>query len=94
MRKIQAFVVTAIAIGAAGLAAPATSQAQSGASLRPGTVASAPVTQPAQDFSAQQRRPRTITPRTYTPRPTPRSNNAPPYIYPGSRNALDTCAFC
>ena len=96
MRTFESLVAALVVMGtagfmapAAGLAAPDAAKAQSGA-----TIAPAPIAQPAQDFSAQQRRPRTYTPRTYSPRPTPRSNTAPRYIYPGSRDALDTCAFC
>jgi hypothetical protein len=80
--------------GSAVNAAPALAQTQRGSGVGAVPAASAPVTRPAQDYSSQ-RRTRTTTPRTYNPRYTPpRSNTAPRYIYPGSRNALDTCAFC
>lgn len=89
MRTTTALAAASIVLSAAALAAPDAAMAQPVA----GRIADASdrVAQPAQDFSAQQRRPRTYTPRRYSP---PRSNNAPRYIYPGSRDALDTCAFC
>jgi hypothetical protein len=95
MRTITALAAASIVLGAAALAAPDAAMAQPVAGILAGAVASNTIAQPVQDFSAQQRRPRTYTPRTYTPRYTPpRSNTAPRYIYPGSRDALDTCAFC
>ncbi len=102
MRTTTALIAALVATGsagfmapAAGLAAPDAAKAHPGAGIIAGAVASNTVARPAQDFSAQQRRPRTYMPRTYTPRYTPpRSNTAPRYIYPGSRDALDTCAFC
>ncbi len=93
MRTTTALAAASIVLGAGALVAPDAAMAQPVA----GMIAdrSDRVAQPAQDVSAQQRRPRTYTPRTYTPRYTPpRSNTAPRYIYPGSRDALDTCAFC
>lgn len=93
MRTTTALAAASIVLGAAALAAPDAAMAQPVAGII--ADASDRVAQPAQDFSAQQRRPRTYTPRTYTPRYTPpRSSTAPRYIYPGSRDALDTCAFC
>ena len=93
MRTTTALVAASIVLGAAAIAAPAAATAPPGA----GVVADASDrgAPTAQDLSAQQRKPRTYTPRTYSPRYTPpRSNTAPRYIYPGSRDALDTCAFC
>lgn len=93
MRTTTALVAASIVLGAGALVAPDAPMAQPVA----GMIADPydRVAQPAQDVSAQQRRPRTYTPRTYTPRyAPPRSNTAPRYIYPGSRDALDTCAFC
>jgi hypothetical protein len=94
MRTTNALIAAAIMMGTAAIAAPDAAMARSGVGIVADVVASNTIAQPAQDFSAQQRRPRNYTPRTYTPRPTPRSNTAPRYIYPGSRDALDTCAFC
>ena len=92
MRKIAATIATALSLGALAIAMSAGAEARSGASVD--TVASAPIAQSAQDYSGQ-RRYRSYAPRSYTPRYTPpRYNNAPRYIYPGSRDALDTCAFC
>jgi hypothetical protein len=92
MRLTAATFATALSLGVIALALPTGAVARSGATVD--AVGSASIAHPAQDFSAQQRRPRTYTPRTYTPRPAPRTNTAPRYIYPGSRDALDTCAFC
>ena len=95
MRTATVLVAASIVMGAAAIAAPTFAMTQPGAGIDGGPVASSTIAQPVQDFSAQRRRPRTYTPRTYTPRYTPpRSNTAPRYIYPGSRDALDTCAFC
>ncbi len=91
IRTPSALIAASIVLGTATFAAPDTATAQSVAGVIADAGASARGAQPAQDFSAQQRRPRTYTPRTYTP---PRTNTAPRYIYPGSRDALDTCAFC
>lgn len=81
-------------MGATALAAPAAAAPLPVRGIDTVLAATLSAPHPAQDFSAQQRRPRTAAPRTYSPRPTPRSNPAPRYIYPGSRDALDTCAFC
>ncbi len=89
MRLTAATFATALSLGVIALALPTGAVARSGATVD--AVGSASIAHPALDFSAQQRRPRTYTPRTYTP---PRTNTAPRYIYPGSRDALDTCAFC
>ena len=89
MRLTAASFATALSLGVIALAMPTGAAARSGATAD--AVGSASIANPVQDFSAQQRRPRTYTPRTYTP---PRTNTAPRYIYPGSRDALDTCAFC
>ena len=89
MRLTAASFATALSLGVIALAMPTGAAARWGATAD--AVGSASIAHPAQDFSAQQRRPRTYTPRTYTP---PRTNTAPRYIYPGSRDALDTCAFC
>ena len=94
MRKTATLIAASIAIGAVAIAAPDAANARSVSGTIAEPTASSPVTQPARDFSSQ-RRYRTYTPRAYTSRYTPpRSNNAPRYIYPGSRDALDTCAFC
>jgi hypothetical protein len=89
MRTTTALAAASIVLGAGALVAPDAPMAQPVAGMI--ADASDRVAQPAQDVSAQQRRPRTYTPRRYSP---PRSNTAPRYIYPGSRDALDTCAFC
>jgi hypothetical protein len=93
MQTTTALAAASIVLGAAALAAPDAAMAQPVAGMI--ADASDRVAPTAQDFSAQQRRPRNTTPRSYGPRYTPpRSNTAPRYIYPGSRDALDTCAFC
>ena len=90
MRRTATLIVASIALSTVAIASPNAAKAQSGAGTIAEPTASSAVTRPALDVSSQ-RRYRTYPPRTYTP---PRTNNAPRYIYPGSRDALDTCAFC
>jgi hypothetical protein len=92
MQRNTTLIATSILIGTAAIAAPPVAHARFGASAIAEAAASALIAQPAQYYTGYRdyRAPRTYAPRTYAPR----YHNAPPYRYPGSRDALDTCAFC
>jgi hypothetical protein len=91
MQKITTLIASSIVIAAAAIAAPGIAQARFGAGAIADAVAGIPTAQPAQYYGGYRTyRPRSYAPRTYAPR----YDNAPPYRYPGSRDALDTCAFC
>ncbi len=90
MRTIAMLIATSIVIGVAAIAAPNTAEARFGAGAIADAMTDASMVQLAQHRS--QRTPRRANPpRTYTP---PQADTVSPYRYPGSRGALDSCAFC
>jgi hypothetical protein len=90
MHKTATLIAASIVIGAAAIAAPGIAEARFGAGAIADAVADLSVTQPAQYQRSRRSYRRGTAPRTYTPPP----NTASPYRYPGSRGALDSCAFC
>jgi hypothetical protein len=91
MRKTASLIATSILIGAAAITAPGLAEARFGTGAIADAVAELSVAQPAQYRRSQRAYRRSTAPRTYTP---PQSGTASPYRYPGSRGALDSCAFC
>lgn len=80
--------MTVVIVGAA-IAAPTVAQARFGAGAIADAVFDLSAAQPAQ-YRRRAYRP-TYPPRTYTQ---PQHDTVSPYRYPGSRGALDSCAFC
>ena len=88
MRGVSVAVMTVVIVSAA-IAAPTVAQARFGAGAIAEAVANLSAAQPAQYRPRAYRR--TYPPRTYTQ---PQQDTVSPYRYPGSRGALDSCAFC
>ena len=87
MRKILAITATALGLAALTVIVPTGAQARFGAGAIADAVTSVPIAQPAQYYGGY---------RSYRPR----YYNGGGYYdyrrygYPGSRDALDTCAYC
>lgn len=90
MRTVSIAVLAVVMTGAASLAAPSPAQARFGAGVIADAAADLSVMQRVQ-HRPQQRPRRAQPPRTATPQP---FDTVSPYRYPGSRGALDSCAFC
>ena len=91
MRKTTTLIAVSIFAGVAAIAVPAPAQARFGAGAIADAVTDLSVVQPAQYQRGHRTYRRNTAPRPYTP---PQSSTAPSYRYPGSRGALDSCAFC
>jgi hypothetical protein len=85
-----AAIVLVTSIGAASLAAPGTAEARFGTGAVADALADLRITQLAQHRT--QQRPRRARPANVAPPQA--SGTVSPYRYPGSRGALDSCAFC
>lgn len=88
MLKVVAIIGTAVSLGAIAIAAPAGAQPGFGAGAIVDAVAAVPSAQPVQYYGGYSRRyyaPRYYGGGYYDYRR---------YGYPGSRDALDTCAYC
>ena len=91
MHKTATLIAASIFAGVAALAVPAPAQARFGGGAIADAVADLSVAQPAQYQRGQRAYRRNTATRTYAP---PQSSTVSPYRYPGSRGALDSCAFC
>lgn len=89
MLKVVAFIGTAVSLGAIAIAAPTAAQARFGASALADAVAAIPSAQLVQYYGGYRYRP------YYAPRYYGGGYyDYYRYGYPGSRDSLDTCAYC